>query len=201
MEAYRTLKSPVESPVYKVKGSKFIAFAFPVRTREEVDLILKDLRGAHSKANHCCYAWQLGTEKQEYRYNDDGEPANSAGKPIYGQIQSFELTNVLIGVIRYFGGTKLGVGGLIQSYREAARLALELGIVVEKEIKLPFRLEFDYPQMDRVMRLIREKKIEIVSQDMDLRVRMDILVSKSKELAFHESMGQMHEVKLTEPDN
>ncbi len=198
MDSYKTLKSVVESPVYKVKGSKFLAFAYPVRTREEVDLILKDLRNDHSKANHCCYAWNLGTEKQEYRYNDDGEPANSAGKPIYGQIQSFELTNVLIAVIRYFGGTKLGVGGLIQSYREAARMALELGTVIEKEIKLPFCLEFDYPQMDRVMRLIKEKQIEITSQDMGLRVRMDILVSKNKELAFHESLMQLHEVKLTE---
>lgn len=196
METYKTLKAPIESPVYKVKGSKFISCAYPVSSREEIDRLLQGLRAEHPKANHCCYAWKLGKEKFEYRYNDDGEPANSAGKPIYGQILSFELTNVLIAVIRYFGGTKLGVGGLIQAYRESARLALDHGIVVIKEIKLPFRLEFDYPQMDKVMRLIKEKQIEIISQEMDMRVQLELLVSKSKEMVFRESLAQMHEVQL-----
>lgn len=196
METYKTLKAPIESPVYKVKGSKFISYAYPVGSREEIDQLLGDLRAEHPKANHCCYAWRLGKEKFEYRYNDDGEPANSAGKPIYGQILSFELTNVLIAVIRYFGGTKLGVGGLIQAYRESARLALDHGSVIRKEIKLPFRLEFDYPQMDKVMRLIKEKQIEIISQEMDMRVQLELLVSKSKEMVFRESLAQMHEVQV-----
>ena len=200
METYKTLKSPIESPVYKVRGSKFISYAYPVSSREEIDQLLKVLRAEHAKANHCCYAWRLGKENFEYRFNDDGEPANSAGKPIYGQILSFELTDVLIAVIRYFGGTKLGVGGLIQAYRESARLALNHGAVVGKEIKLPFRLEFEYPQMDKVMRLLREKQVEIVSQEMDMRVRLGLLVSKSKESVFREGLAQMHEVQVEEPE-
>lgn len=200
METYKTLKAPIESPVYKVKGSKFISYAYPVSSREEIDQFLQGLRAEHPKANHCCYAWRLGKEKFEYRFNDDGEPANSAGKPIYGQILSFELTDVLIAVIRYFGGTKLGVGGLIQAYRESARLAVDHGSVIRKEIKLPFRLEFEYPQMDKVMRLIKEKQIEIVSQEMDMRVRLGLLVSKSKELVFLESLAQMHQVHMENPE-
>ena len=198
MDTYKTLKSRIASPVYKVKGSKFMAFAYPVQSNEEVDEILKELRAEHMKANHCCYAWKLGKEKIQYRHNDDGEPTNSAGKPIYGQILSFELTDVLIAVVRYFGGTKLGVGGLIQAYRESARLALEQGTVIRKEIKLPFWLEFEYPQMDKVMRLIKEKQIEIISQKMDLKVSLGLLVNKRNELAFRESLAQMHEVDLKE---
>jgi uncharacterized YigZ family protein len=200
MDTYKTLNAPAESPVYKVKGSKFISYAYPVHSREEVDLILRNLRVEHSKANHCCYAWKLGQENVEYRYNDDGEPANSAGKPIYGQILSFELTDVLIAVIRYFGGTKLGVGGLIQAYRESARLGLEEAFIVRKEIKLPFTLEFEYPQMNKVMRLIKEKQIEIVTQEMEMKVRLGLLVSKKKEAAFRESLAQLHEVQLDEPN-
>jgi uncharacterized YigZ family protein len=201
MDTYKTLKASVESPVYKVKGSKFISYAYPVESREAVDLILKDLREKHSKANHCCYAWRLGTEQVEYRHNDDGEPANSAGKPIYGQILSFELTDVLVAVIRYFGGTKLGVGGLIQAYRESARLSLEQASILRKEIKLPFILEFEYPQMDKVMRLIKEKQIEIVTQEMEMKVRLGLLVSKKNEAAFLDNLAQLHEVQLHEPND
>ena len=200
MDTYKTLNARVESPVYKVKGSKFISYACPVDSREEIERILSDLRAAHSKANHCCYAWRLGKEKFEFRYNDDGEPANSAGKPIYGQILSFEVTDVLIAVIRYFGGTKLGVGGLIQAYREAARLALEQGSVIQKEIKIPLWLEFEYPHMDRVMRLIKEKQAEIVSQEMEMKVRLGLLVSKRKEAAFRVSLAHLREVHLDEPE-
>ena len=196
METYKTLKAPIESPVYKVKGSKFIALAYPVHSRDDIEMILRDLRAEHSKANHCCYAWKLGQEKFEYRYNDDGEPANSAGKPIYGQILSYELTDVLVAVIRYFGGTKLGVGGLIQAYRGSARLALGQGCVVQKEIKVPYWLEFEYPQMDKVMRLIKEKQAEIVNQEMELKVRLGLLVSKKNEAAFRESLAQLHEVQM-----
>lgn len=201
MDTYKTLKASAESPVYKVKGSKFISCAYPVQSREEVDLILKDLRVEHSKANHCCYAWRLGKEQVEYRYNDDGEPANSAGKPIYGQILSFELTDVLVAVIRYFGGTKLGVGGLIQAYRESARLGLEHASILRKEIKFPFTLEFEYPQMDKVMRLIKEKQIEIVTQEMEMKVKLGLLVSKKNKAAFLKSLAQLHEVQLHEPND
>lgn len=200
METYRTLKTSVESPIYKVKGSKFIGFAHPVGSREEIEKILDDLRANHAKANHCCYGWKLGKERVESRFNDDGEPTNSAGKPIYGQILSYGLTDVLLVVVRYFGGTKLGVGGLIQAYREAARMAIDEGEVVTRQIKLSFVLEFEYPQMDKVMRLIKENQVEIVVQDMALKVRLEVMVRKNREVNFRQSLSRLHEVRLIEPD-
>ena len=198
METYRTLIKPSESEVYKVKGSKFLGLAYPVGTREEIEAVLGDLRAKHAKANHCCYAWKLGMEKPEIRYNDDGEPVNSAGKPIYGQILSYDLTNVLIVVVRYFGGTKLGIGGLIQAYREAARMALEEAHVTEREIKLSFFLDFEYATMDRVMKLIKEKQLEIVSQEMGMNVRLKVLVSKAKAAAFRDQVASLRDVKWSE---
>ena len=198
MEAYRTLKEPYESEVYKVKGSKFIAFAFPVGSREEVDEILSEIRENHRKANHCCYAWKIGTRQPEIRYNDDGEPTNSAGKPIYGQILSFELTNVLVAVVRYFGGTKLGVGGLIQAYRESARHGLQGAVRVIREIKLPFKLRFEYAEMDRVMRMIKEMDLEIKGQKMEMDVILELSVSKKKESAFRDQVTALTGVEVTE---
>jgi uncharacterized YigZ family protein len=196
--SYRTLKKASESEVYKVKGSKFLSFAFPVQDREEIEEILAELRSGHHKANHCCYAWKLGTDPPEYRFNDDGEPTNSAGKPIYGQILSLDLTNVLVAVVRYFGGTKLGVGGLIHAYRESARLGLEGAGVVEREIKGVFTLKFQYASMDKVMRLVREKQLEVTSQDMGLDVSMTLLVSRRNEAAFRDQLSQWQDVKLLE---
>jgi uncharacterized YigZ family protein len=201
METYRTLKTSVESPVYKVKGSKFIGFAYPVASREEIETVLDDLRANHAKANHLCYGWKLGKERIESRFNDDGEPTNSAGKPIYGQILSHDLTDVLLVVVRYFGGTKLGVGGLIQAYREAARMAIDEGKVMTRQIKLSFVIEFEYPQMDKVMRLIKENQVEIVVQDMAMRVRLEVMVRKNKEVNFRQSLSRLHEVRLIEPDD
>ena len=201
METYRTLKTSVESPVYKVKGSKFIGFAYPVASREEIETVLDDLRANHAKANHLCYGWKLGKERIESRFNDDGEPTNSAGKPIYGQILSHDLTDVLLVVVRYFGGTKLGVGGLIQAYREAARMAIDEGKVMTRQIKLSFVMEFEYPQMDKVMRLIKENQVEIVVQDMAMRVRLEVMVRKNKEVNFRQSLSRLHEVRLIEPDD
>ena len=198
VEVYRTLEQACESEVYKVKGSKFLSFAHPVESREEIEEVLKTIRATHHKANHCCYAWSLGADRAEYRFNDDGEPTNSAGKPIYGQILSYDLTNVLVAVVRYFGGTKLGVGGLIQAYRESARLGLERAKVVEREIKRTYTLVFGYANMDRVMRLVREKQLEILGQDMGLDVSMKLLVSKKNDRAFREQVSQWPEVRLVD---
>ena len=197
METYRTLRGPVDSEVYKVKGSKFMAFAFPVESREEIETILLRIRENHRKANHCCYAWKIGTENPEVRFNDDGEPTNSAGKPIYGQILSVDLTNVLVVVVRYFGGTKLGMGGLIQAYRESSRQALADARVVEKQITLSFLLHFDYAEMDRVMRLVKETSAEITGQDMEMDVRLRVRVSKKNESAFTDQLSSMRGIKLT----
>lgn len=195
MEFYLSIEGKIESVIYKVKGSKFISYAYPVASREEIDEALENLQKAHSKANHCCYAWKLGGENVQYRYNDDGEPANTAGKPIYGQLLSFGLTNVLVVVVRYFGGTKLGVGGLIQSYREAARLALEQAEVCRHEIVEVYELRFDYKDLSRVMRMVRELGLRIGDQDMAMVVAMKLEVPKKKKDKFSSHMEQLREVR------
>ncbi|MGB5320696.1 IMPACT family protein [Lutimonas sp.] len=178
-DVYLTLRKASEGEVYKEKGSKFLAYAYPLTNSDGVEDLIQVLKKAHPKARHWCYAWQTGVEKPTFRYNDDGEPNNSAGKPIYGQIQSFGLTNILIVVVRYFGGTKLGVGGLIVAYRSAARLALENAELVEKILTKELSLRFEYIHMDKVMRLIKENELQILSQKMELDCFLKISVRKS----------------------
>ncbi|WP_422861424.1 IMPACT family protein [Flagellimonas sp. W118] len=179
-DRYKTLLKPSPEILFKDRKSKFFGYAFPISNELEVKPIIESLRKEHHTANHVCYAWQLGTKQPKYRANDDGEPNNSAGMPIYGQIQSFEVTNVLVAVTRIFGGTKLGVGGLIQAYRTAAQMALESASIIEKTIEVQFELSFDYPQMDRVMRAIKQKGINLVSQKMELRCELIISVRESE---------------------
>ena len=132
IDTYKTIEFPSEEILFKEKGSKFFGYAFPVTTEEAIKEHLEILKKQHHTARHWCYAWQLGKSYELYRANDDGEPSNSAGMPIYGQLQSFELTNILLVVVRYFGGTKLGVGGLIQAYKTTAQWALEASEIIEK---------------------------------------------------------------------
>lgn len=164
VKEYRTLESLSEG-IYKEKGSKFIAYAVPCYSEEEVKNFLSEWRKTHHQARHVCYAYRLGADKKIYRANDDGEPNNSAGVPILGQIQSFDLTNVLVGVVRYFGGTKLGVGGLIQAYKTAAREALEQAIILERELKEEFELHFRYDQLPVVMSMIKANGFTVLSTD------------------------------------
>lgn len=164
-DTYKTISHTVENILYKDKGSKFIAYAFPVETHEDIQKHINTLKEAHPKATHHCYAWQFGTEgEHSYRYNDDGEPSNSAGAPIYGQIQSFELTNILIVVIRYYGGTKLGVRGLINAYKTAAKMAIEEATQVTKIKTSLIKIRFDYTIMNSVQRIIKANQLKIVSQ-------------------------------------
>ena len=141
-DSFKTIAKPVEGILSKEKKSKFYGYAFPIQQEDEVKPLIAELRKAFPSANHVCYAWQLGVTQPHYRANDDGEPNNSAGMPIYGQIQSFNLTNVLIAVVRIFGGTKLGVGGLISAYKESAQLTLESAKVVTRIIKDQIMLSF-----------------------------------------------------------
>ena len=180
LDVYLTLKRPTTEVILKEKGSKFLAYAFPVSDIDKINDHLQDLKKAHSKARHWCYAWQIGVEQPVYRYNDDGEPNNSAGKPIYGQIQSFGLTNLLIVVVRYFGGTKLGVGGLVVAYKSTAKLALENADFIEKIVTENLSLRFEYADMDKVMRLIKEHSLNLLSQEMELDCYFKISVQKSK---------------------
>lgn len=168
-DTYQTIAFESEEVLFKEKGSKFFGYAYPIESEEEVKPIIENLRKLHPHAVHYCYAYQLGTApKISYRANDDGEPSNTAGAPIYGQIQSFGVTNVLVVVVRIFGGIKLGVGGLISAYRTTAQMTLEVCEIIEKTIDVQFLISFDYKNMNKVMRVIKEKKLEITFQEMEM---------------------------------
>lgn len=172
-DTYLTIANPTEEILFKEKNSKFYGYAFPITHEEELKPILETLRKTHPQAGHFCYAYQLGTEQTTYRANDDGEPSNSAGMPIYGQIQSFGLTNVLVVVARIYGGVKLGVGGLISAYKTTAQEVLKETSIIEKTVDSEFIIEFDYQNMNKVMRVIKEKKLEIVAQEMKINPETD----------------------------
>lgn len=162
---YKTILKKSEG-IYKEKGSKFIGYAFPVSNIIKVKKCIEELRKEHSSARHFCYAYRIGVgNNEEYRFNDDGEPSSSAGKPIYGQILSTEITNVLIVVVRYFGGTKLGVGGLITAYKEGAKEALLSNQIVEKEITKELTIKFGYDNMSEVMIVVNRNSLEFTEQD------------------------------------
>lgn len=196
-DTFKTLVKPGEETLFKEKGSKFYGYAFPVKDEETIKDTLEEIKARHHSARHWCYAWQLGTEKTRYRANDDGEPSNSAGMPIYGQIQSFELTNVLVIVVRYFGGTKLGVGGLIQAYKTSAQLALEASEIIEKTIDTHFLIEFEYKDMSHVMRVIKEKNLNLLHQEMGMSCRLEISVRKSEANLVIPAFEPYYEVKVT----
>lgn len=167
-DTYTTIAQATDEVLFKEKSSKFFGYAFPIESEEEVKPIIDQLRKLHPHAVHYCYAYQIGTEKISYRANDDGEPSNTAGAPIYGQIQSFGLTNLLLVVVRIFGGIKLGVGGLITAYKTTAQLVLEDAEIIEKTIDIHFLISFDYKNMNKVMRVIKEKKLDILNQTMEI---------------------------------
>jgi uncharacterized YigZ family protein len=167
IDTYKTLGEKSEG-FFKDKGSKFIAHAIPCTTEEQVKEELEILKKQYYDARHHCYAYILGHHKEEYRANDDGEPSGTAGKPIHGQLLSHDLTNCLIVVIRYFGGTKLGVRGLINAYKFAALDAIQNNTILTKIIKDKFDVIFEYPDMNDVMRIIKEEDLEIISQDFQM---------------------------------
>ncbi|UGS21781.1 IMPACT family protein [Flavobacterium cyclinae] len=197
-DTYKTIATVSEEVLYKKKNSKFFGYAFPVTTEEEIKEILERLRKEHFSARHWCYAYQIGTEKIQYRANDDGEPNNSAGIPIYGQIQSFEVTNVLVVVVRYFGGVKLGVGGLISAYKIAAQMALENSEIEERTIDKHFIISFGYANMNKVMRIIKEKNLQIVSQKMEMDCEIEIATRKKNVQNLLDTFENLYEIKLTE---
>ena len=176
-DLYRSISGPGQG-VYREKGSKFLAFAFPVNSEDQVKTILEDYRKEYHDARHHCYAWRLGPEKDRFRTNDDGEPSGSAGKPIFGQIQSRDLSDIFILVIRYFGGTLLGVGGLINAYRSAASDALDHTRIIERKVYDQIRLEFDYTRMNEVMRMVKEFELEFLDQVFDNRCALTLNVWK-----------------------
>ncbi len=195
-DTYKTIAFASEEILFKEKNSKFIGYAFPVTNEEEIKNHLEQLKKQHYSAVHNCYAFQIGTETIQYRANDDGEPNNTAGTPIYGQIQSFGLTNILVVVVRYFGGVKLGVGGLITAYRTAAQMALEASEIIEKTINVTYSITFDYKNMNKVMRVIKEKNIEIETQKMDLGCEIIISTRKKNAENVFEIFNSMFEINI-----
>jgi uncharacterized YigZ family protein len=177
-DTYKTITS-VSKGIFRDRGSRFIAFATPVSSQEEIKTILEDYRKSYHDARHHCYAWMLGYERTSYRTNDDGEPSGTAGKPILGQINSRELTNILIVVIRYFGGTLLGTSGLINAYRNASAEALNNAVTVERTVNSYYRIKFPYSSMNDVMKLIKEEDLIQSEQVFELSCSMKIGVRQS----------------------
>ena len=197
-DTYNTLEKAVENILFKEKNSKFIGYAYPITSENEVKTHIENLKKEHFSARHWCYAYQIGTETLRFRANDDGEPSNSAGMPIYGQIQSFEITNVLIVVVRYFGGVKLGVGGLISAYKTTAQLTLEEADIVEKTIDKHFKITFDYKNMNKVMRIIKEKNLDIVNQKMELNCEIEIATRKKNAKQIFDIFSTLFEIDIKE---
>jgi len=182
-DSYLTIAQACEG-LFKDKGSKFLAYAYPVETEDEIKEHIQNLKKEHYSARHHCYAWRLGADKTQFRANDDGEPSSTAGKPILGQIQRLDLTNILVVVVRYFGGTLLGVSGLINAYRAAAADALEQAEIVEQLVEIAFWVEFDYLNMNSVMKVFKDENLPQKKTDFDLRckIRSSIRESESERL-------------------
>ncbi len=194
-DTYLTIAQPSEG-IYKDKGSKFIAYAYPVTTEEEIKIHLTALRKEHFNARHHCYAFRLGADKQAYRANDDGEPKYSAGKPILGQIQSKDLTNVLIVVVRYFGGVLLGVNGLVTAYKQAAADALANAQIIEKTVNELFKITFDYLQMNDVMKLLKEEHLQQVEQNLGLNCKLVFSVRKNNSVRVEELFRKISNLEI-----
>lgn len=197
-DTYKTIETSTDAVLFKDKNSKFYGFAFPIQSENEVKQHVEDLKKKHHAARHWCYAYQLGTETFSFRANDDGEPNNSAGMPIYGQIQSFDVTNILLVVVRYFGGIKLGVPGLINAYKTTAQLTLENSKIVEKTINLEFCITFDYKNMNKVMRIIKENNITVTNQKLELDCNIYISVRKKDATSIFDIFNNLFEIKITE---
>jgi uncharacterized YigZ family protein len=194
-DTYSTLQAPSEG-LYKEKGSKFIALAYPVYTEEEIKDILAELRKKYYDARHYCYAYILGADKSRYRANDDGEPNHSAGDPILGQIRSAGLSNILVVVIRYFGGTKLGVSGLINAYKVATADALQHATIIEKYETTLLQAQYDYLQMNEVMSLVKEYDLEVREQQFELDCRLTLEIRKKLENEISEKLDGIEGVKV-----
>ncbi len=196
LDTFKTFEIATEPILFKEKNSKFFGYGFPILSDDEVKPLIDILRKKHFGAGHFCFAYQIGTEKFQFRANDDGEPSNSAGMPIYGQIQSFEITNVLIVVVRYFGGTKLGVGGLISAYKTSAQLVIESANIIEKTININYLVLFDYKNMNKVMRIIKENNVQIQTQRMELACEIEISIRKQNAEKIFTIFDDLFEVSI-----
>lgn len=199
-DTYKTLKKPSPEVLFKDKNSKFFGYAFPVTSEDDVKTHLEHLKKEHHTAGHWCYAYQIGTTENsiQFRANDDGEPNNSAGMPIYGQIQSFDVTNILIVVVRYFGGVKLGVSGLINAYKTTAQMALESANIITRTINIRYLITFEYKSMNKVMRVIKERNLNVINQKLELSCEITISVRLKNSETIYEVFKSLYEVDIKE---
>lgn len=196
-DAYKTINKPTEGD-FRDRGSKFIAYAFEASTEEEVKERLAEVRTIHPKARHHCYAYQLGLEDDRYRANDDGEPNGSAGLPILNTIKSFEVTDVFVVVVRYFGGTLLGVSGLINAYKNATENALRNAKIVEKTVNKLIHIRFNYPQMNDIMQFVKTHDIAIKEQTYDTKSGLILDIRLSLIPILEEAFAEMNGVEIEE---
>jgi uncharacterized YigZ family protein len=195
MTHYYTIEKPSVAE-FKEKGSRFLAFVYPVQTVEDFKKHLKTLKEEHPKAVHHCFAYRIGTDGNNFRTNDDGEPSGTAGKPILGQIDSRQLTNIAVVVVRYFGGTLLGVPGLINAYKTATSLALQLTPVIEKPVLVVYDLQFDYTLMNEVMMVVKRFGCTVLKSDMQLFCLMQIGVPKAEETLCIEKLQELFGLEM-----
>jgi uncharacterized YigZ family protein len=194
-DTYLTIEKTTEA-IFKDKGSKFLAFAYPVENDQQIKEILNQLKKEHHTANHHCYAYRLGADKMNFRANDDGEPNNTAGKPILGQIQSNDLTNVLIVVVRYFGGTLLGVSGLINAYKNSAADVIKASIIIEKQILFNYTIQFYFEHLNDVMKLLKQLDCKISSQQFDNNCEISFSIRKANSEQCEEKLKKIEGLKL-----
>ncbi len=195
-DSYNTISKASEVCLYKVKNSKFFGYAFPVTSEDVIKAFILEIKKEHYQARHWCYAWRLGVNPVRYRANDDGEPSNTAGQPILGQLLSYEVTNVLVVVVRYFGGVKLGVGGLISAYRTTAQECLESCDVVAKRVTDVTEFYFEYPLMNEVMRKVKQHQLQIVNQEFEAICKIWIETPKSETEQITKLLNSIYGVQV-----
>jgi len=196
-DTYKTIITPTEG-IYKEKGSKFLSFAIPVSSADEVKEIVKNYRKEYYDSRHVCYAYMLGADRKEFRANDDGEPSGTAGRPILGQINSRELTNILVIVVRYFGGILLGTGGLVVAYKEATTDALDQAEVIEKTVDESISILFDYVLMNEVMRIIKDTNAQITSQSFENQCEMQLSIRKQDAVLLSAKLAKIYGLQIKE---
>lgn len=195
MDTYKTI-SALSEGIYKEKGSKFISFAFPVNNVEEVKEIVKEFQKKYFDARHVCYAYMIGQERETFRANDDGEPSGTAGRPILGQINSHNLTNILVIVVRYFGGVLLGTGGLVVAYKEATLDAINNAEIIEKVVEESISIQFGYLQMNEIMKILKDSTAQITNQKFDNDCSIILSIRKQEYEALKSKLGKITEVKI-----
>ncbi|MEJ8590574.1 YigZ family protein [Riemerella anatipestifer] len=193
---YKTISKSVENILLKEKGSKFLGYAYPVNNEEELKVCLDKIKNEHPKATHHCYAFRLGLNGENYRANDDGEPSGSAGLPIYNQLLANELTQILLIVVRYYGGTKLGVGGLVKTYKESAKITLDEAEIVIKELETQIRIEFPFNLQNVIFTLLNKNEAQIKEFNADENCSIIASIKKAKESSLVEQFSEIHQAKI-----